>query len=91
MIHLEHITLIIKLNLKLWRECQIFVIIVMHIYSWVYSMTFAGLAACGGNKNIKVVFKNCVPFTNCISEINNTQRDNSKNIDVVMPMYNSIE
>ena len=38
-----------------------------------------------------VVFKNCVPFTNCISEINNTQVDNAKDIDIVMPMYNLIE
>ena len=25
-----------------------------------------------------VIFKNCAPFTNCISEINNTQIDNAK-------------
>ena len=38
-----------------------------------------------------VIFKNCAPFTNCISEINNTQVDNAKDIDIVMPMYNLIE
>ena len=38
-----------------------------------------------------VVFKNCAPFTNCISEINNTQIDKAKDIDIVMPMYNLIE
>ena len=38
-----------------------------------------------------VVFKNCAPFTNCISEINNTQVDNAKDIDIVMPVYNLIE
>ena len=38
-----------------------------------------------------VTFKNCAPFTNCISEINNTQVDSSKDIDIVMPMYNLIE
>ena len=38
-----------------------------------------------------VAFKNCAPFINCISEINNTQVDNAKDIDVVMPMYNLIE
>ena len=31
------------------------------------------------------------PFINCISEINNTQVDNTKDIDIVMPMYNLIE
>ena len=34
---------------------------------------------------------NCAPFTNCISEINNTQVDNAKDIDIVMPMYNLVE
>ena len=39
----------------------------------------------------KVIFKNCAPFINCMSEINNTQIDNAKDIDIVMPMYNLIE
>ena len=38
-----------------------------------------------------VAFKSCTPFTNCISEMNNTQVDNAKDIDIVMPMYNLIE
>ena len=42
------------------------------------------------NTNKKVIFKNCVPFTYCISEINNTQIDIAKDIDIVMPMYNLI-
>ena len=43
------------------------------------------------NTNKNVIFKNCAPFTNCISEINNMQIDNAKDIDIVMPMYNLIE
>ena len=42
-------------------------------------------------RNKGVTFKNCAPFTDCISEINNTQIDNAKYIDVVMSMYNLIE
>ena len=38
----------------------------------------------------KEVFKNCVPFTDCISEINNIQIDNAKYINEVMAMYNLI-
>ena len=38
-----------------------------------------------------MAFKNCAPFTNCISEINNTQVDNAKDIDIVMPICNLIE
>ena len=43
------------------------------------------------NTNKKVIFKNCAPFNNCISEVNNTQIDNAKDIDIVMPVYNLIE
>ena len=43
------------------------------------------------NTNKKVIFKNCAPFTNCISEIINAKVDNPKDIDIVMPMYNLIE
>ena len=43
------------------------------------------------NTNKKLIFKNCAPFTICISEINNTQVDNAKDIDIVIPMYNLIE
>ena len=39
----------------------------------------------------KVIFKNCAPFTGCISKINNTQIDNAEYIDVVMSMHNLIE
>ena len=38
-----------------------------------------------------VTFKNCAPFTKCISRINNTDIDNTHDIDIVMPMYNVIE
>ena len=38
----------------------------------------------------KVIFKNCAPFTNCISEANNTQVDDADNTDVIVHMYNSI-
>ena len=51
----------------------------------------AAAAAPANNTNKKVICKNCAPFTNCISEINNTQIDNAKDIDTVMPMYNLIE
>ena len=39
----------------------------------------------------RVILKNCAPFIDCISEINNTQTDNAKDLDVVMPMCNLIE
>ena len=47
--------------------------------------------ATANKTNQKVIFKNCAPFTSCISKINNTQINNAEYIDIVMPMYNLIE
>ena len=35
-----------------------------------------------------LILKNCAAFTNCISETNNTQVDNLKDINIVMRIYN---
>ena len=43
------------------------------------------------NVNKKVVFKNCAPFIDWISEINNTQIDNAKYIVVIMLIYDIME
>ena len=59
-------------------------IIVVHIYLWGELVTVVEVAAGGGNKNLQVVFKNCPPFTNCISKINNALIDNAEHIDAVM-------
>ena len=42
-------------------------------------------------RNKGVIFKNCAPFTKCISRINNTDIYNAQDTDIVMPMYNLIE
>ena len=42
-------------------------------------------------RNKDVIFKNCAPFITYKSEINNTETDNAKDIDIVMLMYNLIE
>ena len=59
-------------------------------------MTITGAGADNAAKRLDernkgVIFKNCAPFTDCISEINNNKTDNAKCLDVVMPMYNLIE
>ena len=43
----------------------------------------------GANK--KLILKNCAPFTNCISGMNNTQVDDARYTDVIILMYNLIE
>ena len=51
----------------------------------------AGAGADANNTDNKVIFKNCAPFTDCISKINNSHVDNAKDIDIVILMYNLIE
>ena len=38
-----------------------------------------------------VILKNCAPFTNCISNKNNTQIVNAEHVDLLMPICNLIE
>ena len=64
----------------------------MHLYLPVSgTITFAELAASRENNNMQIVLHNCARFTGCISELNNTQIDNAKDVNIVMPMYNLIE
>ena len=39
----------------------------------------------------KAISKNFAPFINCISKKNNTQIDNAKDINIIMPIYSLIE
>ena len=58
------------------------------------TITGAGANAYAGQADESdkgVTFKNCAPFTKCISRINNTDIDNDHDIDIVMPMYNLTE
>ena len=63
--------------------------IVMHTYLWREGTKAAAISL----ETIKRErqFLKTAQFTDCISEINNTQADNAKDLDIVMPMYNLIE
>ena len=39
-------------------------------------------------RNKSVIFKNCAPFTKCLSRINDTRIGNAQDVDTVMPIYN---
>ena len=71
MMHVEQIALIVKLNLKtLMLKSS------LCDYSDTYllvngTITVKDLAVGRGNNSIELAFKNCAPFTECISKINN--------------------
>ena len=64
------------------------------LVKWIITIAGAGddaAARQADERDKGVAFKNCALFTNCISEINNTEVDNTKDIDIIMAMYNLIE
>ena len=70
MTQVERITKIVKFNLKLKWENQVYVIIVMHKYLLKGLQQLAPVAPPVENANNNgkdVVFKNFTPFTDCIS------------------------
>ena len=60
-------------------------------YSDAYILVTGDITATDGDANTKVAFKNCAPFTKCVTHVNNEHVDNADNLDNVMLMYNLIE
>ena len=66
---------------------RVFAIIQMHILSIVLHY----ITATNGNEIANVEFKNFVPFTKCITHINDKHMDEVKNLDITMSLYKLIE
>ena len=60
-------------------------------YSDAYILVTGNITVTGGDANTKVAFKNCSPFKECRTEINETFVDETEHINIAMPMYNLIE
>ena len=90
----KHITKIVKLDLINWILKSI-----LRDYSDTYipvnwTITIAPAPSPPTNPNInnkEVIFKNCLPLTDSMSEINNAQTENATGVDVIIPMYNIIK
>ena len=78
----EHIILTTMLKSSLCDYSDAYIL----VKGTISANNTAAAGAAANNTNKKVIFKSCASFTNCISEISNTQIDNAKNIDIVMPM-----
>ena len=60
-------------------------------HSDAYILATGNITTTGGDANTRVAFKNCAPFTKCITHINDEPVDNADNLDIIMPLYNLIE
>ena len=77
------------LKFSIWDYSDIYILVKRRI-------TFPGAGADAASRQADergkgVIFKNFSSFINCKSEINNTEIDNAKDLDIVTPMYNLIE
>ena len=55
-------------------------------YSDAYIFVTGDITATDGNADTRVAFKNCAPFTKCVTHINDEHVNNADNLDIVMPM-----
>ena len=49
------------------------------------------ITAAGGNDDTNVAFKICVPFTRCVTHINDKYVETAANLDIIMLLYNLLE
>ena len=60
-------------------------------YSDAYILVTGDIKVAAVAVDINVTFKNCAPFTRCITHINDEHVETAENLDIIMPMYNLIE
>ena len=60
-------------------------------YSDAYIPVSGDIKVSGISPNTNVAFKNCDPFTRCVSHINDEHAETAENLDIIMLMYNLIE
>ena len=70
-------TKVVKPNLCDYSDAYIFVI---------GDMKVENVAA-----DTNVAFKNCAPFTRCVTHINDEHVETAESLDIIMPMYNLVE
>ena len=60
-------------------------------YSDAYILVIRDIKVTNIAADTNVAFKNCAPFTRCVTHINDEHIETSENLDIIMPMYNLIE
>ena len=60
-------------------------------YSDAYILVTGDIKVAAVAADTNVAFKNCAPFTRCVTHINDEHVETTENLDIIMPMYNLIE
>ena len=60
-------------------------------YSDAYIFVTRNITATSANANTDIAFKNCAPFTRCVTHINDEHTEAAESLDIIMHMYNFLE
>ena len=60
-------------------------------YSDAYILVTGDITVAVGDENTNAAFKNCAPFTECVTHINDEHIGTADDFDITMPMHNLIE
>ena len=60
-------------------------------YSDAYILVTGDIKVPGVAANTNVAFKNCAPFTRCVTHMNDEHVETAENLDIIMNTYNLIE
>ena len=60
-------------------------------YSDAYILVTGDIKVTGIAADTNVAFKNCAPFTRCITHINDEHIESAENLNIIITMYNLIE
>ena len=60
-------------------------------YSDAYILVTGDIKVAATVADTNVAFKNCAPFTRCVTHTNDEHVETAENLDVIMPMYHLIE
>ena len=60
-------------------------------YSDAYILVTGDITVAVAAADTNVAFKNCAPFTRCVTHINDEHVKTDENFDIIMPMYNLLE
>ena len=60
-------------------------------YSDAYILVTGDIKVADIVADANVAFKNCAPFTRCVTHISDEHVETAENLDIIMPVYNLIE
>ena len=60
-------------------------------YSDAYILITGDITVTDIAADVNVAFKNCAPFTRCVTHVNDEHVKTAENLDIIMPMYNLLE